>query len=32
MIIDAPTPGQPVRELPMDTDWYAQNLDGAAVP
>ena len=32
MIIDAPTPGQPMRELPMDTDWYAQNLDGAAVP
>jgi cell wall-associated NlpC family hydrolase len=32
MIIDAPTPGQPVRELPMDTSWYADNLDGAAVP
>jgi cell wall-associated NlpC family hydrolase len=32
MIIDAPTPGQNVRELPMDTDWYAQNFDGAAVP
>ncbi len=32
MIIDAPTPGQVVRELPMDTSWYADNLDGAAVP
>jgi cell wall-associated NlpC family hydrolase len=32
MIIDAPTQGQPVRELPMDTAWYADNLDGAAVP
>ena len=32
MIIDAPTPGQVVRELPMDTAWYADSLDGAAVP
>ncbi len=32
MIIDAPQPGQVVRELPMDTSWYADNLDGAAVP
>jgi peptidoglycan DL-endopeptidase CwlO len=32
MIIDAPTPGQVVRELPMDTSWYAENFDGAAVP
>jgi peptidoglycan DL-endopeptidase CwlO len=32
MIIDAPTPGQVVRELPMDTSWYADSLDGAAVP
>jgi cell wall-associated NlpC family hydrolase len=32
MIIDAPTPGQDVRELRMDTSWYADNLDGAAVP
>lgn len=32
MIIDAPTPGQVVRELPMSTSWYASNLDGAAVP
>ena len=31
-IIDAPTPGQPVRELPMDTSWYADNFDGAAEP
>ena len=32
MIIDAPTPGEVVRELPMDTSWYADNFDGAAVP
>jgi cell wall-associated NlpC family hydrolase len=32
MIIDAPTPGEDVRELPMDTSWYADNFDGAAVP
>ena len=32
MIIDAPTQGQPVRELPMSTSWYADSLDGAAVP
>ena len=31
-IIDAPTQGQPVRELPMSTSWYASSLDGAAVP
>jgi cell wall-associated NlpC family hydrolase len=32
MIIDAPTEGQPVREIPMDTSWYADSLDGAARP
>ena len=32
MIIDAPTEGQPVRELPMSTAWYADSLAGAARP
>jgi len=32
MIIDAPTTGQVVRELPMSTAWYADSLVGAAVP
>jgi peptidoglycan DL-endopeptidase CwlO len=32
MIIDAPTEGEPVREIPMDTAWYAGSLDGAARP
>ena len=32
MIIDAPTTGLDVREIPMDTSWYADSLDGAAVP
>jgi peptidoglycan DL-endopeptidase CwlO len=32
MIIDAPTQGEPVRELPMSTAWYADSLDGAARP
>jgi cell wall-associated NlpC family hydrolase len=31
-IIDAPSAGQPVRELPMNTDWYAGSYDGAARP
>ena len=30
--IDAPTPGQPVRELSMSTDWYSSSFDGAARP
>ena len=30
MIIDAPTEGEPVRELPMNTAWYADSFDGAA--
>jgi len=32
MIIDAPTPGQPVRELSMKDSWYAGSFDGAARP
>ena len=32
MIIDAPTPGQPVRELSMNDSWYAGSFDGAARP
>ena len=32
MIIDAPRTGEVVRMLPLDTDWYEQNYDGAAVP
>jgi cell wall-associated NlpC family hydrolase len=32
MIIDAPTQGQPVRELPMNESWYAGSFDGAARP
>jgi cell wall-associated NlpC family hydrolase len=32
MIIDAPTEGQVVRELPMSTSWYASSVDGAARP
>jgi peptidoglycan DL-endopeptidase CwlO len=32
MMIDAPSAGQPVRELAMSTGWYAQTYDGAARP
>jgi peptidoglycan DL-endopeptidase CwlO len=32
MIIDAPETGEVVRELPMDTSWYADSFDGVAVP
>jgi cell wall-associated NlpC family hydrolase len=32
MIIDAPTEGEPVRELPMSTAWYADSFVGAARP
>jgi cell wall-associated NlpC family hydrolase len=32
MIIDAPSPGQPVRELSMKDSWYAGSFDGAARP
>jgi cell wall-associated NlpC family hydrolase len=32
MIIDAPSAGQPVRELSMSTAWYAGSFDGAARP
>jgi peptidoglycan DL-endopeptidase CwlO len=31
-IIDAPHTGADVELIPMDTDWYAQNEDGAARP
>ena len=31
-IIDAPSPGQSVQKLPMNTSWYASTLDGAARP
>jgi cell wall-associated NlpC family hydrolase len=32
MIIDAPTEGQPVRELSMSTSWYSSTEVGAARP
>jgi cell wall-associated NlpC family hydrolase len=32
MIIDAPTPGQVVRELSMNTAWYSSTVEGAARP
>jgi peptidoglycan DL-endopeptidase CwlO len=32
MIIDAPSQGEVVRELPMSTAWYADSFDGAARP
>ena len=32
MLIDAPTTGLVVRELPMSTSWYADSFDGVAVP
>jgi cell wall-associated NlpC family hydrolase len=32
MIIDAPSEGQPVRELPMNESWYVGSFDGAARP
>jgi cell wall-associated NlpC family hydrolase len=32
MIIDAPSQGQPVRELSMNTGWYSSGFDGAARP
>jgi cell wall-associated NlpC family hydrolase len=31
-IVDAPQPGMTVEEIPEDTSWYAQNLDGAVQP
>jgi peptidoglycan DL-endopeptidase CwlO len=31
-IIDAPTSGEDVEKIPMDTDWYAENFDGAVRP
>jgi peptidoglycan DL-endopeptidase CwlO len=32
MMIDAPSPGQTVRELPMNESWYSSSYDGAARP
>ncbi len=32
MIIDAPTPGSPIRELSMKDSWYASSFNGAARP
>jgi peptidoglycan DL-endopeptidase CwlO len=32
LMIDAPRTGEQVRLLPLDTDWYAQNYDGAVRP
>jgi cell wall-associated NlpC family hydrolase len=32
LMIDAPRTGEVIRLLPLDTDWYAQNYDGAARP
>jgi cell wall-associated NlpC family hydrolase len=32
MMIDAPRTGEVIRLLPLDTDWYQQNYDGAARP
>ena len=29
LMIDAPRTGEQVRLLPLDTDWYAANYDGA---
>jgi peptidoglycan DL-endopeptidase CwlO len=31
-IIDAPMPGMNVERIPMDTPWYADNLDGVVRP
>ncbi len=32
MMIDAPRTGEQVRLLPLNTDWYVQNYDGAVRP
>ncbi len=32
LMIDAPRTGEQVRLLPLNTDWYAQNYDGAVRP
>jgi len=32
MIIDAPLPGEDVEEIPENTPWYAENLDGVVAP
>jgi cell wall-associated NlpC family hydrolase len=31
-IIDAPQTGEDVERIPMNTDWYAANFDGAVAP
>jgi cell wall-associated NlpC family hydrolase len=31
-IIDAPQSGEDVERIPENTDWYAQNADGALQP
>ena len=31
-IIDAPQTGMDVEKIPMNTPWYAENLDGAVRP
>jgi hypothetical protein len=31
-IIDAPRAGLDVQKIPMNTDWYAQNFEGAVRP
>ncbi len=31
-MIDAPRTGEVIRKLPLNTDWYLQNYDGAARP
>jgi len=31
-IIDAPQTGEDVEKIPEDTDWYAENFDGAVAP
>ena len=32
MIIDAPSTGEVIREVALDSDWYAQGYDGAVRP
>lgn len=32
LMIDAPRTGEQIRLLPLDTDWYAANYDGAVRP
>jgi cell wall-associated NlpC family hydrolase len=32
MIVDAPTPGSPVEEIPLNSSWYQSTLDGVVRP